>query len=151
MGMDGAVASGSMLVAPANLAWEDALDIIFLGGLIIVAMVAMWVVIVLVRRRINQRSTADHSSPFTLEGVRQLHRQGLISDEEFERMRQRIIAELTSGIERDTDDRNDGEQPKDESAETAPPEECSDDAAPSEGAAKDESEKDSSSEDDESK
>ncbi|MCP4759049.1 MAG: SHOCT domain-containing protein [Planctomycetes bacterium] len=51
-----------------------------LAGIIIVA----WISLVLVRRQLRSRTTQS-STTFTLANLREMHRSGTLSDEEFER------------------------------------------------------------------
>lgn len=64
-----------------------------IGGALIallVVVVAGWFAIVRIRRWM--RAEVDESKPFTLDDLRRLHREGKLSDEEFQRARDSMIA-----------------------------------------------------------
>lgn len=67
----------------------------WLVGFILVLLVVAGV-LMLVRKRLNDTSPGDRDLPFTLGDLRRIHREGGMTDDEFERAKQQIIA-LSTG------------------------------------------------------
>ena len=70
----------------------------WLGILALLAIVG-WLAIVFVRRRI--RRSDEDEAPFTLDDLRRLHREGKLSDAEFARTRDAMIAATRRALARD--------------------------------------------------
>ena len=77
----------SRVLAAADRQWENALSVLLYGTVIIVATVLFAVAIRIWRRR----TQAPKASDFVIDDVEKLHRQGLISDEEFSRLRLKAL------------------------------------------------------------
>ncbi len=65
---------------------------------LVVVTILGWVVAMLIRRQFREPDSGD--APFTLDGLRSLRRQGKITDEEFERARQVIVAAVRRSLTR---------------------------------------------------
>jgi hypothetical protein len=90
------------------------LEQILLGALALVAVVVVGLVVV---SRVRKRLTAADDQPgagggFMLSDLRRMHKEGQISDEEFERAKARVIDAAKRAAERDTA-KADGTSPKD--------------------------------------
>jgi hypothetical protein len=74
---------------PERLSWSA-----FYWSMVIMAMLGVGLVIVVVVRRRAQayQNDAGPGLPFTLHDLRQLHDDGQLTDEEFERARSRIVS-----------------------------------------------------------
>jgi hypothetical protein len=93
-----------MLVIAADTATrEDAIGVLIgLGTIVAMAVVAGIVGFVVWRRFTREDvSTVTRETAFTLADLRQLHREGQLNDEEFERARAAIIAQTRAALARD--------------------------------------------------
>jgi hypothetical protein len=80
-------------------AQENALSSVFVWSLVLVALVigAFWLVSVL-KRRLKASDHEPASVGFTLSDLREMHRAGQLSDEEFERARTKMAASLKKDL-----------------------------------------------------
>lgn len=72
-------------------------------GLLALLVVAGWLVILVLRRRLA--SDEEAQAPFTLESLRELRRSGQLTEEEFSRAREAMIASTRRALERQTRER----------------------------------------------
>jgi hypothetical protein len=82
-----------ILAATKEVTAEDYQRII-VGSLVVVGLIVVaFVLVTLVRRRLKQGddSTSSGGTGFTLSDLRQLHKSGQMSDEEFERAKAKIV------------------------------------------------------------
>src|SRR4051794_29363888 len=91
------------ILAADEMTPEQYRQIIVASLVVIVLIVAAFVVVAQVRRRLRQE---DASSPsggtgFTLSDLRQLHKSGQMSDEEFERAKAKIVEAAKRASERE--------------------------------------------------
>ena len=81
---------------------EVPLDKILMASLGLVALIVVGLVIVShVRRRLNAADEPDASGGFMLSDLRRLHKEGQMSDEEFERAKARVIEAAKRASARD--------------------------------------------------
>ncbi|QOJ17050.1 MAG: SHOCT domain-containing protein [Phycisphaeraceae bacterium] len=82
------------ILADSTQSWGD---VALWSAVLFLLLCAGMVVIIFVRRGV-QRTTGESDTPdgFTLQGLRDMHAQGLIDDAEFERARQAIIERVKS-------------------------------------------------------
>lgn len=66
--------------------------VIFWSLVLMGVLIALFVVTIKIRRWSNQTTQDTAGQGFTLSSLREMHRQGQISDEEFERAKARIVA-----------------------------------------------------------
>src|SRR5687768_12053515 len=80
-------------------AQENALSSVFVWSLVLVAIVigAFWLVSML-KRRLKVTDDEPASLGFTLSDLREMHRAGQLSDEEFERARTKMAASLKKDL-----------------------------------------------------
>lgn len=96
--------------------------ILFWSAVMVGFLLVAFVVITLVRRRHRASAMADEAPPFSISSLRQMHEEGTLSDEEYERARQVIIAKAKGAMER-----NPPVMPPRKPPEPPPPEARSDD------------------------
>ena len=72
-------------------------ELVTIGGIFIAVLLLAGLVVLLLRRRLRDGQPAACHEPFTLEHLRTLHRQGQLSDEEFERAKARMIQHMGAG------------------------------------------------------
>jgi hypothetical protein len=77
----------SLVSAVSNRQWESVQSVILYGAAIVVVTVSLYVAFRVWRRRMQ----APQSTDFAIDDVEKLHRQGLISDEEFSRLRLKAL------------------------------------------------------------
>ena len=92
------------------------LDKILLASLGLVALIVIGLVVVShVRRRLNAADEPDASGGFMLSDLRRLHREGQMSDEEFEKAKARVVDAAKRAAARDagqTQPKRDGPRPE---------------------------------------
>ena len=67
------------------------LEILLWSAVLIGLLLVAWFVVALVRNRASGWAEQSQSSPFSLHQLRRLHREGQLTDDEFERARQRVL------------------------------------------------------------
>jgi len=72
------------------------LVIFFWGGAAIVTIVALSALVMSLRRRFLNTNSAGSAQVFTLQDLRDMHARGDLTDDEYERMRTRLIDSLRS-------------------------------------------------------
>lgn len=75
---------------------QPVIEVLVWIGVLIVAAAALGVVVVAIKKRYDA-SPGESAETFDLGALRRLHREGRISDEEFERAKSAIIRELGGG------------------------------------------------------
>ena len=76
------------IAAMSDQMWESVLWVLIYGTIIIAAIIVFAVAIRVWRRRMQD---GQGSADFVIEDIEDLHRKGLISDEEFSRLRRKAI------------------------------------------------------------
>ena len=84
---------------PAALSQETLVSIAWPLMILAIAVTAGVFGIVAVRRKMRGPSDSFGPEGFTLAGLQKMHRQGLISDEEYEQMRHRVIQDVKTGLD----------------------------------------------------
>jgi hypothetical protein len=77
----------SLVPAVSDRQWESVQSVLIYGTVIIAVTVALYVALRIWRRR----TQATQSTDFAIDDIERLHRQGLISDEEFSRLRLKAL------------------------------------------------------------
>lgn len=95
------VISSSGGTAPAS---TDVPGVLIAVGLLIAAVIVLAIVLLAMRRRLLASSRVDDGMGL-FEELRRLHASGELSDEEFERARERMIARLKGEAPRSSSDR----------------------------------------------
>ncbi|MCG3181330.1 MAG: hypothetical protein BIFFINMI_03710 [Phycisphaerae bacterium] len=99
--MLGRAITPAAMLARETLTRDQAMDIIVWGCVLILVLVAAWVGLLLLRRRIYYRRQAREVSAWTLDGVRELRDRGMIDDAEYARMRAAIREAMMAGRARE--------------------------------------------------
>lgn len=74
---------------------QRVLEILWLAGVAAGAIIVAAVVLLIVQRRAKQMRESGLESPFTLDGLRQMHEHGHLTDKEYQRARRKLLAQLT--------------------------------------------------------
>jgi hypothetical protein len=67
-------------------------------GLLVVAMMLAFAGVTYLRRKLHHEEAEQPSGAFTLDDLRNLHQQGHLTQEEYQRARQQTIAQFSVGI-----------------------------------------------------
>ncbi|MDD4889654.1 MAG: SHOCT domain-containing protein [Phycisphaerae bacterium] len=88
-------APASVIAAKGKITWPDVLGILTWGAAIIVLLVVAALVFNWLRRRIDNRDIGStESNAWTLADLRQLQADGLLSDEEYAKLKKAVIESL---------------------------------------------------------
>ena len=91
---DVATSNSDPLSPPALVAQSIAPALLWVGLLIAVLLVGGYAIILLRNRYLGDENDSTEPSPLTLDGLRQLHAAGKLSDEEFQQARAAIISSV---------------------------------------------------------
>lgn len=91
---------GQVAVGSAGGGKSTLNDVIIASAWLLAAVVGVAAVVFIIRR-LTSASQAPAQEPFTLDDLRQLHQQGQLSDEEFERAKAKIAVRLKERILKD--------------------------------------------------
>jgi hypothetical protein len=82
-------------------------------GILAMAVLVGGIILMVLRKRLDQSETGPETPPFTLSDLRRLHREGQLSDAEYERAKQQIIALSTGGVDSESPEGALGEEEND--------------------------------------
>jgi hypothetical protein len=82
---------------------EQTVSILIWSGVLIVLVLVLFFVVNAIRKAASDQHVHDDSAPFSLDELRQMHRDGRLSDEEFDKARAQVIA-IVSGSAGDPSD-----------------------------------------------
>jgi hypothetical protein len=78
--------------ARPSRAWGPSIEVLVWSGILLIAAVALVLAAVWLRRRMTAEDQVGPELPFTLDELRKLHQAGDLSDQQYQRARERIIA-----------------------------------------------------------
>ena len=102
------------------------MSILIWSGVLIVLVVVLFFVVNAIRKAASDQQVHDDSAPFSLDELRQMHRDGRLSDEEFDKARAQVIA-MVSGSAAERPDGPSESEESDESVDSADPSPDNDD------------------------
>lgn len=75
--------------------WWDGAEVALWMLVVIAAAAAMFAAVVLIKRKLDAATPHGDAPPFTLEELRRLHRNGDLTDAQYEKARSQVIAKTT--------------------------------------------------------
>lgn len=93
-----AIALASILAQRAQPTTKQMVGIVYWAGILIAMIVILAVIVLIIRGRLmNEETPQDGGNPFSISELRRLHREGQLTDEEFERAKSSLIASVSGG------------------------------------------------------
>jgi len=108
------VPAGLVSLAQSSRTTSSVADILLYLGIIVAAAIVLVIVGVIVRKRFQDDDAPAMPTAFTLSDLRQMHQQGQLTDEEFDRAKKAMLARSRAAYQGDEPEPDDQPEPTDE-------------------------------------